>query len=101
MNDAITAHLGQLAGLIAGVLALTEMLPLPVGVPGKTRKRWTALLYAVAGAVVAYAAGFLQMPYEGWRGYLGAVLLALLAVGGAHLAVVAKKKVTGTTKAAS
>lgn len=99
MEDLFAKYGLQFGTITMAILAVTEYWPLPIGTPGKTRKRYSSLIYAVIVGSLVHYLGFVVMPQEGGRGYIASALIAALSVATANLAVMAKKKLTGSKPA--
>ena len=64
MIDTVAQYAIQFAAIVAGAMALSEWATIPVGVVGKSRKRFNALIYSFALGELGWFAGLVQMPSE-------------------------------------
>ena len=104
MEDQILGAVVAFGSIMGAAMIFSEWAPLRIPglkskIPGVKdspwRKRVSCLVYSYLAGLGAWGSGYFETPLQGWRGFLGVLVVAAVATVTAFGIFKAKKAITG------
>jgi len=104
MEDQILGSVAAFASITSAAMIFSEWAPLRIpGLKSKIvgvkdspwRKRVSCFVYSYIAGLGAWGSGYFETPLQGWRGFLGVLVVAAVATVTAFAVVKAKKVLAG------